>query len=530
MPTIPRYDGLQVEQQVVSQPLANAPQDPNNLKAVQQFAQSFQADQVRIADTEAEEAVVAFEREKNSMFFNPENGYFNAQGRDAYDRAPQVTQDLEALKRSYSEGLSSDLARRSFDRVAGQHVTRANQDILRHSSKNLKAWEASTINAQVENTIENASLYWNDPKRLDVQRQLGRNSVLESARIEGLSPEATAEKLQTYESSFASSAVEAAVAQGSEQGQETFDRYKDRLEGPDQIKMQSIISKKRAAEKTAADSNTAVLHASNLVNRYGDANDARSQIIEEVNQIEDPELRKKTMKEAQFQLDAKMKADSEERAATFEAGENFIISGGSVDQFIMQNPDEWEKLTPKQKRTLQSGASISTDYVLLSDLLTLPKDKLAKINPTDHYDSLSQSDRTKLINAVKSARQGGVDHQTGRTRTSETTAAIEQLFGKKKNWNKKEVAQVNELYAVIDDQVQFLEQQKGSPLDSSEYTEMLNNMTRKIVKERAFWFDKEEDLTDIPAEDLRVISNYLHNNNISATAENILKAFEQASQ
>lgn len=530
MPKIPTYDGLQVDQQVVSQPLARVDPDPINSRAINQLGNEVLKMQQRIAETEAEEAITSFEREKNKIFFDPDSGYFNAQGRDAYDRAPVVNKNLDALKRQYSENLKSDTARRSFDRVATQHLTRANQDVMRHASKNLKAWEASTINAQVENTIENASLYWNDEKRLGVQRELGRQSVMESATIEGLSPEATAERLQTYESSFAAAAVTAAVQQGSQQGQETFDRYKDRLEGPDAIKMQSAIGRKAKAEKTQLDSNTAVLAAGKLVEQYGDADNARSSIIEEVNKIEDPELRQKAMKESMYQFEAKMKADSEERAATFEAGENFIVEGGSVDQFIAQNPEQWEKLTPKQKRVLNSGASVSTDYIKLSDLLTLPKDKLAQVNPTDHFDHLNKADRSKLINAVKSARQGGVDHQVGRTRTSETSSVVEQLFGKKTKWNQKEKAQVNEFYAIVDDEVQFREKQKGSPLTSQEYTEMLNSMTRKVVKDRTFWFDKEQDITDIPAEDLGVISDYLHQNSIPATAENILKAYEQASQ
>lgn len=530
MPKIPTYNGLQVEEQIASKPLARTDSDPNNLQAVAKLGQSVFDMQKRIAETEAEEAITAFERDKNKMFFDPENGYFNTQGRDAYDRAPTINGDLDKLKRQYSGNLKSDLARRAFDRVATQHLNRANQDIMRHASKNLKAWEASTINAQVENTIENASLYWNDEKRLGVQRELGRQSVLEGARIEGLSPEATAERLQTYESSFAAAAVEAAVAQSATEGQETFDRYKDRLEGPDQLKMQAVIDRKAKAEKTQADSNTAVLQAGNMVDRYNGTDGARSSIIEEVNKIEDPELRQKTMKEAMYQLEARMRADSEERAATFEAGENFLIDGGSVEQFIAQNPEQWEKLTPKQKRALNSGATISTDYVLLSDLLTLPKDKLAQVNPTDYYDKLSKTDRNKLISAVKSARQGGVDHQVGRTRTAETSSAVEQLFGKKTSWNNKEKAQVNEFYAIVDDEVQFREKQKGAPLTSQEYTELLNSMTRKVVKDRTFWFDKEQDLTDIPAEDLRVISDYLHKNSIPATAENIIKAYEQASQ
>ena len=201
-----------------------------------------------------------------------------------------------------------------------------------------------------------------------------------------------------------------------------------------------------------------------MVEQFGDQGNAKSLIMEEVNNIEDPDLRSKVMKESMFQLKIKQQADSEARAATFEDAENFIIEGGSIEVFKTQNPEQWEQLTAKQKRTLNSGKTVVTDHVFLSELLTLPKHKLAEVNPPDHFDKLSSSDRSKLINAVKSARAGSVDSQIGRSRTAQTSSAVEQLFGKKTTWNNKEREQVNAFYSIVDDEVNFREQQKGSPV------------------------------------------------------------------
>lgn len=532
MPTVKAYRPNQVQIAVTQGPRAKHVDNGGQALArgVLSLADSMQQRQNEIDRTSAEEALVNFERDKNNLFFNPEAGYFNTQGKNAFDQSESTNKALEDLRRSYSENLKSPGAQRAFDQVANRHITRAQQDIARHSSKHLKAWEVSTINAQVENTIENASLYWNDSERLNVQNALGRQSILDASELEGLSPEVTQERLETYDSSFALSIVNAAVSNGSEEGKTALDKWGARLEGPDKIKVNTAIEKKQKAEKTQRDSQEAVLRAANLVESFGDEGNARSLIVEDINTIEDPELRSRVMKESMFQLGVKQQADSEARAATFEQAENFIIDGGSLETFKTQNPDQWEALTPKQKRVLSSGKNVTTDYVFLSDVLTLPKEKLAQVNPTDHFDKLSTSDRTKLISAVKSARAGGIENQVGRSRTVQTSATVEQLFGKKSEWNKDEKAQVNVFYSVVDDEVNFRESLKGSPLTSQEYTDLLSDMTKKVVKERTFWFDSESDLTDIPADDLRVISEFLHNNNIPATSENILKAYEQASQ
>ncbi|MCP5058046.1 MAG: hypothetical protein GY937_15175, partial [bacterium] len=217
----------------------------------------------RIDTTAAEEALVQFERDKNELFFNPESGYFNTQGRDAYDGAPGTNSVLDDLKKRYSDPLGVN-ARVMFDRAADAHLTKSKADIGRHASKGLDAWEVATAQAQIENTIENASLYWNQPDNLRVQSAIGRQSVLDTAQREGVGPKATAERLQTYESSFAKAAVIAATMSSAAEGQDLFDTHSDKLEGPDRVKLENAITVKRDAEKTQADAQQAVISGARI--------------------------------------------------------------------------------------------------------------------------------------------------------------------------------------------------------------------------------------------------------------------------
>jgi len=483
----------------------------------------------RIDTTSAEEALVSFERDKNALFFNPENGYFNTQGRNAFDAAPVANTALDKLKKQHGDSLNEQ-ARLAFDKAADAHITRGRADIGRHSSKGLQTWETATIEAQVENTIENASLYWSDPQSMRVQRVIGEQAIIDSSQTTGIGPEATAERLQTYRSTFASNAIAAATQSSSTEGQDQMDQMSDMLEGPDKVKLEKAIESKQKVEKTQGDAQAAVLTATNLVEQYDD----RSDVQEQVNKIDDPELRKQTMTESMRLFSQKRQAESEARGDSFEAGESHIISGGSAETFKAEDPEGWERLSPKQQKSLESGKSVITDWTKFSALMTLPRAELAKIDPVEHFNTLAPAERKSLISAVKSANGTGsktdkINHQTGRTRGAQTTAAVEQIFGKKTKRNTVEQQQVDAFYAVVDDERIRREAEMDRNLTSEEYTGLLSDMTRSVVQE-GFFFDTELDLADIPADDVTALSKFLRDNNIPVTSDNLIKAHLQATE
>lgn len=543
MPRVAQYGEPQVQTNTVRQPRADTSSGNNVFQSnarlaegmvsvVQAGAQIVQ----RIDTTSAEEALVAFERDKNSLFFNPENGYFNTQGKNAFDNATAANEALVKLKQQYGEGLNNN-ARSLFDKSADIHITKGSTDIARHSSKGLKAWEVATINSQVENTVENASLYWNQPEQLAVQNAVGRQAILDSAELEGIGPEATAERLQTYESSFAKTAISTAVSHSSEEGQSLFDKYDKRLEGPDKIKLQKEIAVKKNAEKIQAISQQAVVSGARLADQY----DSREDIRNEVNTIENAELRSKTMNEAMRQFNLKRQAESEAQAESFDAAESHIYSGGSADTFQAEDPEGWERLSAKQKKSIETGKLVITDWNVYSDLMTLPREDLAKVNPADHISQLAPAERNKLISAVKSARGTGtsserVDHQVGRTRNAQTTAAIEQILGKKSKWNDKKRKQSDVFYELLDSEVKYRESLKDGQLSSQEFTDVLSDLSREVTIERSMFGvgflapDVEQDVTDIPPENVKLLSEFLRDNGIPVTIENLTKAQRQASQ
>lgn len=545
MPKIATYGGQQVQTQVVRG--ARASSVPSGAfggdiaRGIGQVGQAFeeigkqQAEmQKRLATTEAEDALVKFEREKNKLFFDPEAGYFNTQGRDAFDAAGTANTSLQKLQQQYADNLTNDAARQLFSKAAAAHVTRGTQDIMQHASKGMKAWEVATIEAQVENTVENAALYWNDPERLGVQRALGRQAVVDAAGMQGIDGEALNERLQTYESSFTRTAIEAATQKSVAQGKKLLDQFGNRLEGPDKLKMDKLIQDKLKVENTKYIASQAVVRAGGIVDRY----DSRSDIIAEVNKISDPELRDKTMRESMYQFGLRKQAESEDRVSAFEAAENFIANGGSAEQFQMNEPDAWEKMSPKQRANINAGKGVTTDWNTFNELMLLPEKELAKIDPSEYVNQLAAGERSKLLTAVRSAQNKGsesdkVESQAGRTRTQETNFAVTQIFGKKPSggYNEEKSQQINAFYSTLTAEQNAREAALGRKLDSQEYTDLLAGFTRKTVKERSFFGvpvpDSKLDFTDVPAEEVPSLSAELRRQGIAVTTDNLIRLYEQ---
>lgn len=527
---MPRVEAAQtrVSTQVISGARTSAPSDSglgSIARGLQDIGVAASDYQKRVDTSSAEQASVQFEKAKNDLFFNPDSGYFNTQGRDAYDTAATARETLVKLQQEYSAGLESDGARRMFNSVSNKMLTRSDVDISRHAASGLQAWETATAKSVVENTVENASLYYADPDRLAVQRELGRAQLIDIAKMQGLEGEVLQENLQTYESSFAEAAITAAIAQGSADGEKAIGDYGNRLEGPDKLKVDKMLATRKKSERTQQLATESVALATGALDKFDNRQDA----IDEVNKLSDDELRGKTLRELKFQYNQRKAADSEARAAAFEGVEAHIAEGGSAETYQAQNPDEWDRLSPKQKRTAESGKLVSTDWAKFSEIMTMGKAQLVKVDPTDHYDVLAPPQRQQLISAVRAAKNEGgagdrADAQSGRSRTAETAAAVQQLFGKKSELKGEKLAQVNTFYALVDAEKDSAEQIKGGKLTSSEYTTLLASLTRKVVEE-GFIFDSDRTLEDVPSEALPQISNFLRQNGVPVTSENIIRAY-----
>ena len=532
MPKIARYGGPQARTAVVRGPQARvSPGSTAIAKGLGDLGRGIGQMADQINTTEAREATVKFERAKNDLFFNPESGYFNTQGKSAHDTANDANESLQKLANTYADSMSNPQAREMFMNVANQHVTRGQSDIMRHSTKGLQAWEVSTIKAEVENSLENAALFRGDDEKLSVQNALGRQAVLESAKLEGITGDALNERLQTYESAFASATIDAALLDNAAAGQESLEKYGDKLEGAEKQKFENRIAAAMKSEKDQSDSQEAVRIATKIV---GDTDGNKSRIQEALNGIDDEVMRSKVRKEATSQANFIETARTEEGNERFSVADKFVKDSGSIEAYKAAHQDEWDKLSAAQQRKLEKGVTADNDWNTWTDLEAMSNDDIRKMGRGEvdkHSLKLDNSHRDKFIKRWGDLRRGETskpEAQLGRTRANQTKGAVEQLMDKKASeWNIEHKTKADKFYALLDSEHESRKTQLDRELSSEEFTNMLNGFTHKVVSDRELWFPGVE-LEDIPEEHLDVLTNELRKFKIPVTSNNLIRAYEQA--
>ena len=490
------------------------------------------ADRTRaINTTEAEEGVVKFERAKNELFFNPENGYFNTQGKSAYDTSEDANKSLQKLAREYAAGMSNPGARQMFMNVANKHITSGQSDIMRHASKGIKAWEISTIKAQTENTIENASLFRGDPERLSVQRELGRESIRDAAKLEGDTGISLNERLQTYDSAFASATIDASIIDNAAAGKESLDKYGSMLEGAEKQKFEEKIRKKQESEKTQIDAQQSVAAATSIVS----ANDGdRSAVLKDISKIEDPEMQSKTRKEAMYQVNQIETAKSEERNSIVDDVGKFE---GSVEAYKAAHREKWVKLSHGQQKQLEKGEPVVTDFNVLHEFNSKSITEIGNMKSSEIEKTvleLDESDRNKVYTLWRKARDGRVgssektENRLGQTNNALSTTTVEQIMGKKKReWGVKDLKKTNLLYEMLNARLQNEKDSLKRPLTTTEFSNTLNDFQREVVLNNP-WFSGPR-LELVEGSDRDQIVDHLKSIGVSDPSEEvIMEAYRQA--
>lgn len=531
MPTVATYQPDQARTQVAGPTRASTVQNGlgNLAQGINEVAKLSNQMSQEASLASAQEAVTQFEREKNDMFFNPESGYFNTQGRNAVDGAKGISESLEKLRQKYATGLDG-VAQREFDRVASAQITRSGADIMRHSSKNLQAWKQANMEAEVENTLENAALYSNNLKQLDIQRVKGRQSVIESAQMQGLSADATNEKLQNYDTAFAMNIIKTETLKSADAGEKAMELWGKNLEGPDLVNMRDALKTKSEVEKDESLASESIARAGRLVKDYGDNLNAREQALEEINKIEDEELRKRTMTEFNYQFGQKQQADAETRVEVQRAAEDFMYEGGSIEEFKRQNGIAWNRLTATQKAQLETRGPVQTNWVEHTEAMTMTDAQLKALkDPHKYSTTLAKTEYKEFFDRWLSVNKGTESNTAGQTRANIRKSALTVLYGNTAGRvMKSNEPKAQAFLRAVDAEATRIEEQTGKEMTSVEYSDMVNNLTRLTYMDKGFFGKRQESIDDLSAEELRTVSEILENGNLPFNQNNIQTAIEDA--
>lgn len=332
--------------------------------ALNNVAKAFQQQQLEVDKTHAEEARLNFDRDITTILHDADNGYFNSSGKDAYDKQEDTRKAIEAARQLHAKNLSPEQAK-MFGSVADRMVQSNYKAVMTHASRGRKAWEVATQEAVVENSVEKATLNFENDEEIAVQLATMRNSVKESSGKQGIGPEATNERLQTMTSKFYSSVIGRAIETNSGRATDLFARVSKHLEPADRSKVERVL-------KAQTNKESAMNSADDWMRKGYDVTKG----MEEAAKIKDPELREAT--ENRFRhlksIDAQAK-----KASQNEMAESVIkrMQDGLVKSDIPVQ--EWDAMSASQRTAVNN-------YEKNRIAALEKKDKLYEIKETELYE------------------------------------------------------------------------------------------------------------------------------------------------
>lgn len=417
MPVVPTVQGPSVSYQPAQGPRARAlPGDNSIANALAGVATMFQQAQKEKDTTLAEEALVQFEREKNSLLFNPENGYLNLKGKGAMEGAGAVNDRLLEMQKQYAKDLSPE-AQRLFNRAASAHVTNGQSKIMAHAATEQKSWQAETYKAEMENKIENAALMYNSPEDLARDIDLGAAAVKDRAALLGLDSRQTKEAIETFRSDFYSTAIAAAITQKDLGTARAMLADKDivrQIEGDDLVKLKG---------KMAEESDKAEIAGATIAIR-GDGSKTLTEMQEEARSQypNDPVKQQRLVKAVSDAWKVDELAKKERQQTTYDSLAGQVEGGAryedlpaeAVDALTTAHRDDLKK----RSKAMLEGKSIAHDSPqvdALQRILLMPPAELAKLQMSDLYRhfpmGMSSESRKQIESALKSAKEGVLSPQ-----------------------------------------------------------------------------------------------------------------------
>lgn len=478
--------------------------------------------------TAAESALTDLQRRRNDIFFAPDTGYFHTQAQAAVDGAGPTREALAKARREIEERLKTPEARRAFSRAADTVITNALVDIDKHTANGINVAAKLSVEAKLENTLENAALYWSQPERLAEGRIIGEEAVLESLRLAGIrDSEITAERLQTFRSEYAAAAINSALQTSATEAQALFDRFgpegENILEGPRAQELRGRLSSKRDAEK-------AILIAEAALAEGGES---RQAVLAAVAREKDPTVRAAARSQAMTLFTQQKVAIAE---AQSDALDTAAAEGLSAVEMENRYPDEWARLSKKQKAAVRSGAYVTTNWPVYFEILSKDREELLVFAATEGFSNamavLAPTERAAVRKLVGDAVTPGKPetNPAGRTRATETTARLLELMNETSvnDLGKGQREQLNALYEMVEvARQQAQEEKNGRALTNAEYREVLDGVVRETVVSRdlkLFKVSSSRDVSDLGAEELRAATRVLEESGLPVISSNLFLA------
>jgi len=516
MPVVKQYGpSPQVAQKITATPRAVAPithlEDSSAIgRNFINFGQSIDAMGKQMEQTAAEDALVKFEREQNKLMYDPNSGYMNLHGKDAYDAASETNRHLEKLKKTTLEGVKGARAQRALSKAIDAHIINTQRKVLAHSAKGLHEWQAGVTKARMSIANENAVNNWKNPLELRKHVAILDSTLNDNLDAQGMSdPKIRKASIKEAHESVAVAAVKTAASSSSAEGLKALNDYGDMLNESQKQQLKDKIERQMKADKSRTDSTYAISKADTMIQDFaGDPDNIDLAGAEKViNAIPDAKTRNAVRGQWLHRVNQVVSEKKAERSNTADLFVKTVMNGGSVASFIADHKDEWNDLKQTQKDALMAGKGVVSDPYVVNKLQTLPDAELAKIDINDDrfFGKLSPADRSSFSKMIKNAREGK-GHFFARTKAKVISNLTTELFGKEKNWGKSKRERVGEFMVNMQREIDRATTDAGHELPPDELNKVVHEAVRPFLTDKGFFYDTTVDIGDVKLPELAAMN------------------------
>ncbi|GFO72917.1 hypothetical protein BJAS_P3454 [Bathymodiolus japonicus methanotrophic gill symbiont] len=255
---------------------------------LEEFSKVLTKEQQIKDETDARNAVNAYNTNASLIGYDPENGYYNEQGSNAVSQAPSYLEKLKLAQESNGEELNY-AARQLYNEQTDKSLVNEQGSILEYSMRQNKIAELASLDNQATNAQTQAERFYADPKKLALQNQDGLLAVMQKVDKTGGDSEAREDAINQFQDTFYYKAMNSALSNGdSPAARELLEQYDGWLTSAHRFDIKSKLGKLEEVD----DENANLAYAQSFVDSNFHPGASISSNVNRAKYIKNPEVRK----------------------------------------------------------------------------------------------------------------------------------------------------------------------------------------------------------------------------------------------
>lgn len=300
---------------------------------------------------------------ENQRLYDPNAGALTIKGKESFGLPEKVGDEFQTVAGQVEQSLGTDRQREAFQRVKLERQGQLDLTLRRHVYGEMQHYEASELQAFVENSKSAAIANAGDPQRIGAELDQAVAAIKTHAPRLGLGPEEIKHKIEATTSATHVGVIEQLLATDrSKAASVYYDETKGQISGESQARIQKALEEGslRADSQKKAD---AIMAAGGTLTEQR----------EKVRAIEDPKLRDQVEERVEHNAALKERADRETETQTLRGVYDAIDKTHDVASIP---PAVWAGMDGGQRSAARSyaehltrGVAVETDFPTYYNLM-----------------------------------------------------------------------------------------------------------------------------------------------------------------